>query len=60
MLGLGNFMPYKYTQIVLLALGGIFMIIGAVIGPETKDLDFAAELKDVESGAATAPARRTA
>jgi MFS family permease len=43
MLGLGNFLPYKYTQIVLLALGGLFMIVGAVMGPETKDLDFASE-----------------
>lgn len=60
MLGLSNFMPYKYTQIVLLALGGILMIIGAVMGPETKDLDFSAETRSLESGAAPAAARRTA
>ena len=60
MLGLGNFMPYKYTQIVLLALGGLLMIVGAVIGPETKDLDFAAQLQDVAAGPQAAPVRRTA
>jgi|GraSoiStandDraft_54_1057290.scaffolds.fasta_scaffold69572_2 MFS family permease len=49
MLGLGNFIPYKYTQIVLLAIGGLFIIVGAVIGPETKDLDFASEVTRPEA-----------
>ncbi len=40
MLGLEHFMPYKYTQIPLLALGGILLLIGAAWGPETKDVDF--------------------
>lgn len=40
MLGLGSIMPYEYTQIVLLVLGGILIIIGAAWGPETKDVDF--------------------
>ncbi len=40
LLGLGNFMPYEYTQIPLLVLGGILIIIGAAWGPETKDVDF--------------------
>ena len=40
MLGLENFMPYKYTQIPLLVLGGLLLLIGAAWGPETKDVDF--------------------
>jgi len=40
MLGLEHFMPYKYTQIPLLVLGGILIVIGAAWGPETKDVDF--------------------
>ena len=40
MLGLQKFMPYKYTHIPLLALGGVLLVIGAALGPETKDVDF--------------------
>jgi len=40
MLGLGTLMPYAYTPIVLLALGGLFLSIGALAGQETKDVDF--------------------
>jgi MFS family permease len=40
MLGLGALMPYAYTPIVLLALGGLFLSIGALAGQETKDVDF--------------------
>jgi MFS family permease len=41
MLWLASFMPYKYTQIPLLALGGLFILIGAALGPETRDVDIA-------------------
>ena len=41
MLWMASFMPYKYTQIPLLALGGLFILIGAAMGPETKDVDIA-------------------
>jgi MFS family permease len=41
MLWMASFMPYKYTQIPLLALGGLFILIGAALGPETKDVDIA-------------------
>ena len=34
-------MPYKYTAIALLALGGLLVVAGAAWGPETKDVDFA-------------------
>lgn len=37
---LSHLMPYVYTPIVLMVLGGILTVIGAVISPETKDIDF--------------------
>jgi MFS family permease len=40
MLGLGVLMPYAYTPIVLLALGGLFLSVGALAGEETKDVEF--------------------
>jgi MFS family permease len=40
MLGLAKLMPYAYTPIVLLALGGLLLSLGALAGPETKDVDF--------------------
>lgn len=41
MLWMAHFMPYKFTQIPLLALGGLLILIGAAMGPETKDVDIA-------------------
>jgi hypothetical protein len=35
-------MPFEFTPLVLLALGGVLLLIGAAIGPETKDVDLAA------------------
>lgn len=40
MLWLENLMPYEYTPLVLLALGGVLTAVGALLGPETKDVDF--------------------
>lgn len=40
MLGLKSMMPYVYTPVAILAIGGIFITIGALLGPETKDVDF--------------------
>lgn len=40
LLGLDAFMPYEYTPIVLLVLGGLCLTIGALTGPETKQVDF--------------------
>lgn len=31
--------PYEYTQLVILALGGLLLIVGALSGPETKHVD---------------------
>jgi MFS family permease len=40
MLGLAKFMPYQFSPIVLLALGGLLLSVGALAGPETKHVDF--------------------
>ncbi len=44
--GLAAFMPFEYTVLVLLAVGSLLMVAGAVWGPETKDVDFS---EDVEA-----------
>jgi MFS family permease len=51
LLGLSKLMPYEYSPIVLLALGGLLLSLGALAGPETKDVDFRQEKL---SGAAAA------
>ncbi len=38
---LSNIMPYKFTPLVLLGLGALLAFIGAILGPETKDVDLA-------------------
>ena len=38
--GLASFMPFKYTPLPLLVIGAILMLVGAVWGPETRDVDF--------------------
>jgi predicted MFS family arabinose efflux permease len=39
MLGLRAFMPYVYTPVVLVGISGLLIIIGAVMGPETRDVE---------------------
>ena len=41
--GLATFMSSQYTVLVLMVVGGLLMIVGAALGPETKDVDFSAE-----------------
>lgn len=42
MLGLRRLgIPYEYTQIVILALGGLLTLVGALAGPETRHVDIA-------------------
>jgi MFS family permease len=41
MLGLARLMPYIYTPLVFLVLGGLLQVVGAWIGPETRDVDMA-------------------
>src|SRR5262249_16692923 len=37
---LGAFMPLQLTSVVLLSVGGLIGMIGALMGPETKHVDF--------------------
>ena len=46
--GLTSIMPFEYTVLPLLVIGGLLIVVGAAWGPETKDVDFA------ESGKASA------
>ena len=39
MLALQHIMPYAYTPVVLIALSGILIVIGALMGPETRDVE---------------------
>jgi MFS family permease len=41
LLGLGTVMPYEYSELVLLFVGGALLFVGATIGPETRDVDMA-------------------
>ena len=42
MLGLkGLGMPYEYTEIVIFAVGGFLLLLGALSGPETKHVEMA-------------------
>jgi MFS family permease len=43
MLGLAKWMPYQFGPVVLLALGGLLLGVGALAGPETKHVDFGLE-----------------
>jgi MFS family permease len=41
MAALDGLVPYRYTQLVLLAAGALLTVAGALLGPETADLDLA-------------------
>ncbi len=54
---LGHLMPVGYTAVVLLVLGGALLAAGALLGPETKDNDLAADrLPAAGSSPASVPA----
>jgi MFS family permease len=53
---LGHLMPVAYTPVVLLVLGGIFMVTGALMGPETRSVDFSVTGDRSPSGALAAEA----
>jgi MFS family permease len=42
LLALQTMMPYAYTPVVLIALSGVLIIVGALLGPETRDVDLGA------------------
>jgi hypothetical protein len=39
LLALRHLMPYAYTPVVLITLSGILIVIGALTGPETRDVE---------------------
>lgn len=39
LLGLRQFLPYSYTPLVLIVLGGLLMIVGVYSGPETNQVE---------------------
>lgn len=42
LLGLSAFMPYVFTPLVLLLAAGALIMAGALIGPETRDVELQA------------------
>ncbi len=52
-LWLAHVMPYLYTPIVLLLIAAVLMIIGALLGPETRQVEL--HLPDLGRGPAVAP-----
>lgn len=49
--GLANVVPARYTALVLLVFGGALIIIGASLGPETRDVAIRAEDRIAEPAA---------
>jgi MFS family permease len=48
--GLGWVLPTQTTQLVLLAAGSVLAVVGAAWGPETRDVDLAADPAPVRGG----------
>lgn len=60
--GLAGAMPKQYTPLVLLVIAGVLILIGAALGPETRDVDMAAAgpeelVKPVAAGSRTGAGR---
>ena len=47
LLGLSKFMPYPYTILVIVFVGGLLFAIGGAIGPETRDVEFTSRALEV-------------
>ena len=60
LLGLSWVMPYAYTPLVLLVIAGVLMITGALMGPETRDVDLNATAEPQASAPAAMPGPATA
>ncbi|MEV8607184.1 hypothetical protein AB0383_04355, partial [Amycolatopsis sp. NPDC051373] len=54
LIGLGKVIRYEYGVVVLLAIGAVCTVAGAVLGPETKDVDLDTRPRD----GLTQPGRR--
>lgn len=44
--GLATFMPFEYTVLVFVVVGGLLITVGAALGPETKDVDLSREVAE--------------
>jgi MFS family permease len=53
--GLATFMPFEYTVLVLLVIGALLMVAGAVWGPETRDVDFSEDVQAAPEAGDQAP-----
>ena len=51
MLALQAILPYAYTPVVMIALSGILVVVGALMGPETRDVELGAADLVVAHGA---------
>lgn len=47
---LSNIVPMEYTVLILIAIGGVLTVLGAALGPETKNIDFHASQALEENG----------
>lgn len=47
---LSSVMPFEWTVLPLLVIGAVFITVGAAMGPETKDVDFAEADKAIDPG----------
>jgi hypothetical protein len=57
---MSSVIPYEYGTVVLLALGGVCMVAGAALGPETKDVDLSKQVSTpCLTGVAAAGTART-
>lgn len=50
LLGLATFMPYLFAPMVLLAIAGVLIVAGALMGPETREVDLHAPAALAGSG----------
>jgi MFS family permease len=46
----GHVLADRYTILPLTALGGVLIVVGAALGPETRDVDFEDDLEQVPAG----------
>jgi hypothetical protein len=58
LLGLAHYMPYKFTEVPLLVLGGLLILVGGALGPETNHVAIA-EVDAAPREAVPAPMRST-
>jgi MFS family permease len=54
---LKHIMGYSYTPVVLLVIGGVLITLGAFIGPETRDVDLGADVRETREPRAATAAR---